>query len=223
MALRRSRRRRDEAGSADGPAETSAQEPPAGSGTGPWDKAHAPQDDLERLDLGALRVPVVPGYDVQVEVSPEGQVVSINLLGPGGGMQLGAFAAPKSSGIWADIRREILTGISSQGGTGQESEGAFGPELSVLAPVPGGHQRLRFIGVDGPRWFLRAVLSGPAATDAAQAADLEDTLRRVVVDRGDAPMPVRDALPLVLPKEIAEQIAEQDGSAPDPPDGAPGA
>ena len=29
---------------------------------------------------------------------------------------------------------------------------------------------VRFMGVDGPRWFLRAVLSGPAATDTDEAS-----------------------------------------------------
>ncbi|MGI9093737.1 MAG: DUF3710 domain-containing protein [Mycobacteriales bacterium] len=210
---RRHRARKD-------PAPAPSTEPAAPATTsGPWDVVEAPEDGLERVDLGALLIPVIGGYDLQVEVSPEGQVVSINLVGPESAMQLGAFAAPRSSGIWDEVRREILASLSSQGGTGTVQDGAFGTELSALAPVPGGHQRIRFIGIDGPRWMLRAVISGAGATDAAKAAELEDTLRRVVVNRGDEPMPVRDALPLTLPREVAEQLAKQQGDAGPGPDG----
>jgi hypothetical protein len=77
-------------------------------------------------------------------------------------------------------------------------------------------QILRFVGVDGPRWFLRGVFTGPAATDAAQAATLEEVLRGVVVVRGEEAMAPRDALPLRLPREAvhaAEQAAEEAAAA----------
>jgi hypothetical protein len=74
-----------------------------------------------------------------------------------------------------------------------------------------------FVGVDGPRWFLRALFTGVAATDPALAGVLEDAVRNIVVVRGSSPMPVRDPLPLVLPKEVAEQV-EQSGGAHAAPD-----
>ena len=66
---------------------------------------------------------------------------------------------------------------------------------------------VRFVGVDGPRWFLRAMLAGAPATEDAQAKPFLDTFRGVVVVRGSEPLPVRDPVPLQLPKEAAEQVA----------------
>ena len=68
----------------------------------------------------------------------------------------------------------------------------------------------RFVGVDGPRWFLRGLIIGPAVDDPTTAAGLEAVLRDVVVARGGEPMAVRDPLPLVLPAEIADAaVTEQ--------------
>ncbi len=68
---------------------------------------------------------------------------------------------------------------------------------------------IRFVGVDGPRWFLRGLFAGAAAADPAAAAPLEAVLREVVVVRGDHPMPPRDLLELRLPPEAAAAIEEQ--------------
>lgn len=176
---------------------------------GPWDVADAPEDGRERIDLGALRIPAVPGYDLRVEVSPEGQVVAATLASPRGEMQVGAFAAPRSAGIWDEVRGEIQATVKSEGGNLSERAGTFGQELVGRVPMPNGPAAARFLGVDGPRWFLRALLIGPVATDPKQAEPLEEALRAVVVVRGNDPMPVREALPLRLPKDVAEQIAAQ--------------
>jgi hypothetical protein len=71
-----------------------------------------------------------------------------------------------------------------------------------------GHQAQRFVGVDGPRWFLRAVFQGPAAHDAAAAADLEAVVRDVVVVRGAEAMAPREVLPLRLPQEVADETEQ---------------
>ena len=43
--------------------------------------------------------------------------------------------APRSEGIWAEIRAEIAAGITRQGGTADEVPGAFGRELLARVPV----------------------------------------------------------------------------------------
>jgi hypothetical protein len=73
---------------------------------------------------------------------------------------------------------------------------------------------VRFVGVDGPRWFLRAMMVGAIAQDRSKAARFEDALRNVVVVRGNDPLPVRDPVPLQLPKEIVAA----EGGAPDAED-----
>jgi Protein of unknown function (DUF3710) len=188
--------------------------------TGPYDEADAPDDEMERLDLGALRIPVIGGVEVRVDVGPDQTVVAATLSYGGSEAQIGVFAAPRTAGIWPEVRKEIRTSITGQGGTAQEAKGRFGTELTGRIPVQGGSQAVRFVGVDGPRWFLRGLFTGAAATDPAKASVLEDAVRNIVVVRGSSPMPVRDPLPLALPKEIAEQ-AEQTRGAHAAPDDEP--
>jgi hypothetical protein len=172
--------------------------------SGPWDERDAPEDDLPRIDLGALQVPVFEGVDVRLEVDEAQQVIAVTLAGPTGTMQLGAFAAPRNEGIWTDVRREIAESLRAQRGAPEErAEGRFGPELVGTLPAENGRVPVRFVGVDGPRWFLRAMFVGPAAVDEQAAAPFEDALRQVIVVRGTDPLPVRDPIPLRLPKELA--------------------
>ena len=170
--------------------------------TGPYDERDAPVDDVLRADLGALRVPVGPGLDLRVEVNDAQQVVAATLAGPEGTMQLGVFAAPRNEGIWDEVRAEIEESLNSQQGRAKErAGGAFGTELTGTIPAEGGRLPVRFIGVDGPRWFLRAMLVGDAA-DPQKGSRLEQALAQVVVVRGTEPLPVREAVPLQLPKEV---------------------
>ena len=184
---------------------------------GPWDDADVPDDEVNRIDLGGLLVPVPPDTEVRVDVSPEGEVIAATLVQGQSAMQVNAFAAPRSYGIWSEVREEIGTTLREGGGEAQDVEGPHGTELHAAVPteVPGegaGLAPARFIGVDGPRWFLRAMLTGPAATDPEAAAELEAALRDVVVVRGGDPMAVRDPLPLRLPKQVVE--AAEQGPAP---------
>ena len=191
---------------------------------GPWDVADAPEDELNRVDLGGLRVPVPPDTEVRVDVSPEGEVVAATLVKDGSAMQVNAFAAPRRSGIWGEVRDEIAGALREGGGSAEDAEGPYGTELHAQVPAeaPGGGVGLapaRFVGVDGPRWFLRALITGAGATDPAAAAPLLDALKNCVVVRGNEAMAVRDPLPLRLPKEVtaaAEAAAEESGTQPPP-------
>ena len=177
--------------------------------TGPWDAADAPEDELSRIDLGGMLVPVPTGMEVRVDVSPEQEVIAATLVLGESAMQVNAFAAPKRSGIWDEVREEIGQALREGGGDAKEAPGPWGTELlaTVRTEVPDegtGFQPARFIGVDGPRWFLRALVTGPAATDREAAAELESALRDVHVVRGGDPMAVRDPLPLRLPKQALD-------------------
>jgi hypothetical protein len=98
--------------------------------------------------------------------------------------------------------------LKGTGGSAEHTGGPFGQELRARIPdESGGTQAARFIGVDGPRWFLRGLLSGPAATDSAQAGRLEEVFRGVVVNRGVDAMAPRDPLLLHLPREAVEAAA----------------
>jgi hypothetical protein len=60
----------------------------------------------------------------------------------------------------------------------------------------------RFIGVDGPRWFLRGVLTGQPAVEPGTDAELVALFRDVVVVRGGDPMAPREPIPLRLPEDV---------------------
>jgi len=176
-----------------------------GDEDGPDDQAAAGGPDA-RIDFGSLQVPVDIGLDVRVEVNAEGTPASVTLAGPAGTMQLGVFAAPRTEGIWDEVRGEIRLSIAQQGGMAEDGVGPFGPELIGRLPQKSGLVPVRFFGVDGPRWFLRAMLIGPAAADRGAAGPFEQAFRRLVVVRGESPLPVREAVPIVLPKDLAAQI-----------------
>jgi hypothetical protein len=191
---------------------------------GPWDDADVPDDGIPRIDLGCLRLPAVPGMELRVDVNAQQQVIGATLKAAESMLQVSAFAAPRAAGIWDDVRTELGRSASGQGGSLKEVSGPFGPELAgsvLVAPVatagaaPGAPVRraARFVGVDGPRWFLRGMISGPAAENPQAAAPLEAAFRAIVVVRGSQPMPVRDQLPLTLPPQAAEQVARQQAAA----------
>ena len=183
--------------------------------TGPWDEADAPDDGLQRIDLGAVQVPALPGMELRLEVGPQQQIGGATLVIGDSTLSVAAFAAPRAGGVWDDVRDELAKSASGQGGSLQEIAGPFGPELAgtvtAMAPGPTGTPtpvRLpaRFLGVDGPRWFLRGTVIGPAGAGGEAARAVEEAFRAVVVVRGGEPMPVRDPLPLTLPPGAAEQL-----------------
>lgn len=216
----------DDAGAATAEAGEASEPEPDPRPTGPWDVDEAPEDGVSRLDLGGLRVPVPEGMEIRVDVSPEGEVVAAVAVDRASQLQLNAFAAPRREGIWAEVRAEIATSLNGQGGSAEDVEGPFGRELRARVPAgsPGQTTPARFLGVDGPRWFVRGLVTGPAATDPGAAARLHDVFRQVVVVRGKDAMAPRDALPLHLPKDASatrlepgEEAAADAESPPDAP------
>lgn len=202
---------------ADDPAEAAAEavaEPSAGSrNEGPWDAGEVPDDGVARLDLGGLRVPATPDIELRLEADPAGGVIGVVLVQAASTLALGAFAAPRGQGIWDEVRADLLETLRAEGAGGAERDGPFGTELTATVTGPDGRQAARFVGVDGPKWFLRGMFTGPAATNPEQAKRLEQALRNVVVSRGDGALPVRGPLPLALPEEVLEQAAEEAGPA----------
>lgn len=177
----------------------------------PADRGTAgPLDDSEAgavkpsVDLGSIRVEPKRGMQLRLEVEKTSQrVIAVTLEFEGSTLQIQAFAAPRSSGLWHGIRAQIVAQISQQGGSAQEQEGPFGPEVLANIPVQAGgsfgSRAVRFLGVDGPRWFLRAVVGGRAVLDEHDAEIVHAMLRSVVVVRGETPMPPRELLPLRVP------------------------
>ncbi|SEE03723.1 DUF3710 domain-containing protein [Ruania alba] len=183
---------------------------------GPWDVEEMPELG-ERLDLGAVRLPKRQGLQVRMELDKKTRrVVGVNVAVDGSALQVQAFAAPRSAGLWSALRGELTTQISKQGGSVDERTGPFGTELLARLPVRlpdgrSGHRPARFLGADGPRWFLRGVLTGKAAVDAEAGATMEALFGDIVVVRGSDPRPPRDLLPLHLP---GKRAVPSDGGTP---------
>lgn len=179
---------------------------------GPYDSASAPTRD--EMDFGSLRLVPTEDIELRLDVDETSQTLTgmTAVFGEAGtsAVQLQVFAAPKTTGVWYGIRREIAEAIVAGGGTAEEVDGPLGTELHVRMPSQGPDGRTtfspaRFVGVDGPRWFLRAVLSGDAAIDDEAAARAMEFVRTVVVHRGSDPRAPRELLELALPPELMAQ------------------
>jgi hypothetical protein len=181
---------------------------------GPHDITEVEQQDpheASRLDLGALQLPLIEQMEIRIEVDPESEEpVGLLVVLQDGMAQLRIFAAPRSGGGWAESREQIRRSLTGGGATIDERDGEFGAELHATVQVTDdegrtGMQRMRFIGIDGPRWMLQATLYGAGALPE-QAGPLEDVVRSVVVVRGDAAMPPGTPLLLTLPERVPDNF-----------------
>lgn len=189
---------------------------------GPWDAAEVrleqpdESEQMARIDLGGLVVTGQPGMELQLQVDEAtGQVVAAVLVTQDSALELRPFAAPRSGGIWDEVRREIAAEATRRGGTATAVDGEFGAELKVVVPVQDEHGRRstqpsRVVGVDGPRWLLRGTFMGRAAIDPSPHGALEQAFKQVVVVRGDAAMAPRDPIPLRMPPDAVTGPPEPD-------------
>lgn len=180
------------------------------------------------LDFGSMKIKMSEGLNMRLDVEQKTQqMVAVTITDGNASLQVQAFAAPKTAGIWDDICTEIGESVREQGGTVEFTQGPLGRQLISKLPAKTadgrkGYRVARFIGVDGPRWFLRGVLSGDAAIKPEAAAAMEDVFRGIVVERGTDPRPPRDLLPMMVPESILQAQerqaqAEQQAKAPAQP------
>jgi hypothetical protein len=181
---------------------------------GPFDESEA-NPVRPYVDLGGIKILPREGLHLRLEIEEESKrVVAVGLDYADSTLQVQPFAAPRSSGLWHEIRDQIADQIGKQGGSTSLREGPFGPELVAEIPVAAGQgatgttRLARFIGVDGPRWFLRGVIAGEGAVNEEAAAKIDDLFRSLVVVRGSTPMPPRDLIPLRMPTVPSGETAE---------------
>lgn len=160
----------------------------------------------QRLDLGSVILPVPPGGQLQVEMTPEGTPQAVHLATEHGRITVAAYAAPKSPGQWRTVASDLADSLRKDGAKVAIETGPWGRE--IFAVTEGAD--LRFIGVDGYRWMVRLVAAGPSGAADADTP-LVDAARAIlsetVIRRGTDPLPVREPLPVVLPQELADQLA----------------
>jgi hypothetical protein len=185
---------------------------------GPFDIAEVDEDDdltgtpeAPRIDLGAMVLAGFPGAELRLQMSEETQqIVSAMLIHEGSALELGAYAAPRSGGLWSELREEIMAAATEAGGSASLAEGPFGVELRRLVPVSTpegeqGYQPSRMWVAEGPRWLLRGIVYGQAALEeglGSPVAEMLTAFRSVVVRRGDDAMAPGDLLPLSMPQNL---------------------
>ncbi|MBF8188391.1 DUF3710 domain-containing protein [Nonomuraea sp. K274] len=178
--------------------------------SGPWD-ADEPHPESDRIDLGGLRLPHNPDFDLRL-ASLGDQHVAVVVIYKDTTLQLQALAAPRSSGLWDDTKTKIMAQAKGQL---EEQEGPFGTELHGELKADGNVRPARYLGVDGPRWLLLGVISGKGAFDESIAGAFVEYIKDVVVVRGDDPMAREAPIPLSRPNEqSAETEAEGPGLSP---------
>lgn len=183
---------------------------------GPWDASEkAPGDDENYIDLGSLIIRGRPGFNLQLPTDGEGDDIgSAVLLTEDSGLELRAFAASRSGGLWDEVRADLIEEVDRLGGEYEAVDGPFGAELQIRVPVTlpdgeDGFQPSRIIGVEGPRWLLRGTLLGAAALTPSDEGLLMEAFRDTIVVRGAEPKAPREPLMIVVPSG-AVVIGEDD-------------
>ena len=180
---------------------------------GPWDvnDENVPDYD-EYLDMGSYYLPFLLGIQLRIKANRKtGQVLGATVTFGASSLEIEAFAAPKTMGLWDDMRADLLAANEKA----TEKEGVFGTEIMLPVTLKGGRSVMtRVVGIDGPRWMLRGVFSGRAAVAEGPETDaLNKFFADIVVERGDEPLAPRDLIPMhppVTPKQRrAAEAAEQ--------------
>jgi hypothetical protein len=160
------------------------------------------------IDFGAIQLPLRDDvvYKLEVEEATS-KIVALTVEHNGSALQLQAFSAPANDGVWHEIRSSLEQSILAQNGRTERVVGPLGPELNAQIPnVDGGFRLAKFIGVDGPKWFLRGVISGLALGDVLSMSHVIDIFRSVAVVRGSQPMPPKELLELVAPAGAQKSV-----------------
>lgn len=198
----------------------------AETGSGPYDVSEI-SSKKGYVDFGAVLVPKGKDQKVRLDIDQKSQrVVALTISVGEASIQIQPFSARKSGGTWDEVCEQIQESVVKQKGKVKQVDGTFGKELAARVPTTlkdgrSGWRVARFIGFEGSRWFLRGVVGGRGAIDPAAARGVEDLFSRLVVVRGDDPLPPRELLPL-QPPEGAKRVvvprnpAQRRSAAPGP-------
>lgn len=175
---------------------------------GPWDVDDEDVPDYdEYLDLGAYYLPFLKQIELRIKANRStGAVLGATVTYKNSSLEVEAYAAPKTLGLWEDLREDLLESNAKA----KAVNGVFGTEISLPVSVKGGKAvTTRIVGVDGPRWMLRGIFSGTAATDshAQETQVLNRFFADIVVERGEEPLAPRDLIPMHEPVTPAERKA----------------
>ena len=188
---------------------------------GPFDigEVDLDADNVERLDLGTVILTPFDGMKMQLQVNPaNNQVQAVLIMHAQSALEVALFAAPAYSSMLAEVRTDMAKATEDAGGTMQLAAGPFGTEVRRVLPVTtpdgrAGQAATRTWFAEGPKWLLRGVLMGEAATregEGGPAALLYEFFCNLVVRRGDDPRVPGQLIPMTVPPSL---VANQMPSA----------
>ena len=188
---------------------------PSAPPPGPHDVSAVEGDGIDRVDLGSLLIPIIPDREIRLQLKEATQeVLSVQIVGPNGAVEVRAFAAPRNGDLWSRAREEITAEAEGRGNKVEERVGRFGSEVISQIPVdtPDGPSLMasRMVGFNGDRWLLRGSFLGEPATNPALADAWDETFAAIVVRRGSHALPVGEPLPLKLPPTQTETSPSAD-------------
>jgi hypothetical protein len=171
------------------------------------------------LDLGAVFLPNIPGLEVHLDLDPrsgKGKSVSLHLNMTIAEVQI--FAAAVNDDLWATMRDAITSGLRDQKVDCSVEMGRFGTEIHAVMPTVdldgNAHvQPVRFVGVRGSRWLVRAVISGDGALvvekpNADAGPVIDDVISQLVINRGEDPIPPGERLALRSPSTPTDDFSQ---------------
>ena len=167
---------------------------------GPYDVSNPDKPEGQYLDLGALKILGKSGLEMHLSPSPDRKSITDLAFSYGSSsLKLSLLASPRKVKFWEGLRADLL---ASQKGA-REEEGEFGPEIFFETEVRDGVEiPTRIVGVDGPRWMLRAIFAGPAAVGGEEKEFLDGFFSTVIADRGSEPLVPGDPVPLAFPPQL---------------------
>ena len=175
-------------------------------GLGPWDSKDAlPAEPY--VDLGALKLPYIK--DITLTLSADGapgEFTGVTAAYGRSALQLTVFAAPRNTDLWPALAPALL----AESAHAMTRDGEFGQEVWCDIPTEDGFIPGRIIGVDGDRWMLRGIFTGPAARETIDQTILNRYLRSIVVDRGTTPYSPQAPIQLTFP-EVSTDSGESEG------------
>lgn len=176
---------------------------------GPWDSSEKDvTGDPAYLDFGALLVRGRPGFNLQLPTdNDQGTIGSVVLVTEDSGLEVRAFADARSGGLWEDVAADLVVETEKLDGQAHSVPGPFGTELHIRVPMTTSEgeeafQPSRIVGIEGPRWMLRATFLGRDALEPNDDGLLMQALRDIVVVRGDGPRAPRDPLLLTVGEDL---------------------
>ena len=151
-------------------------------------------DDIQYLDLGAIQIPLLGNPEIRMNIDQESmKIVGFSILLENSIAEFQVFACARNEQLWPSVSKDLLDALNDQGVSADVVSGEFGAEVRAVMPledVDGNNviQPVRFVGIDGDRWFLRAAISGAAAVNESDIELVDEILANVQIDRGNHAM-----------------------------------